>query len=453
MANRPEWIAAAFAVGMVGGVLVPVNTFASRDEFDFILRHSDASVLLMQPRLLKHAFLDDLLANHAEVASGAPGRIRCPALPHLRRVVCLGIDGPRGAVEAWEPWLARGSDVSDTLLDAAIAEVEPVDDAMIIYTSGTTANPKGVLHGHRAGVVQGIRFAELMGFDANDRVFTTYPFFWTAGIAMSLLPTFEAGACLLLQETFDAGAALDLIETERATAVHAWPHQQKALGEHATASNRDLSSLCKIDSSTPLAQLAGVAKDSYGMGASYGMSETFTLASALPANAPIEQRRTTSGRPLEGTDLRIVDPETGAALPQGRTGEISVRGVTFMRGYYKVAPEKYLDAEGFFRTNDGGFLDGDGSLHWSGRLGNLIKTGGANVSPVEIENCLRSRPDVKVAVAVGVAHPTLGEVVVLCVVPTAESEPDAEGIRSFLREHLATYKVPKRVLFFREEEL
>jgi fatty-acyl-CoA synthase len=130
-----------------------------------------------------------------------------------------------------------------------------------------------------------------------------------------------------------------------------------------------------------------------------------------------------------------------------------VKGVTFMRGYYKVLPENYLDADGFFRTQDGGRVDADGVLHWSGRLGHLIKTGGANVSPVEIEAALADHPEVKVGIAVGIGHPTLGQVVVLCVVPTAGATPAEDEIRAYLKSRLAVYKVPRRVLFFRADEL
>ena len=453
MANRPDWIVAAFAVGMVGGVLVPVNTFASRDELNYILCHSDVSLLLMQPSLLRHAFLDDLLVAHAEIAEGTAGRIRCPALPQLRQVACLGIDAPRGAVETWDDLIAMANDVPDALLDAVVDEVEPSDDAVLIYTSGTTANPKGVLHTQRAGILQSWRFADILRLEPDDRIYTTYPFFWTAGIAMSIGPTFASGAKLLLQETFEAGAALDLIESERATALHAWPHQQKAMAEHPSASGRDLTFLRKIDFSSPLAKLAGVERDEYGTGAGYGLSETFTIASMLPVDAPVELRHSTSGRPLPGTALRIVDPETGAPLPAGQEGEIAVKGVTLMRGYQKVLPENYLDDDGYFRTQDGGSLDEEGYLHWSGRLSNLIKTGGANVSPVEIEQALADHPGLKVGIPVGIGHPTLGEVVVLCAVCADDATPDEPEIRAFLRSKLAAYKVPRRVLFFRPEEL
>jgi acyl-CoA synthetase (AMP-forming)/AMP-acid ligase II len=151
--------------------------------------------------------------------------------------------------------------------------------------------------------------------------------------------------------------------------------------------------------------------------------------------------------------LRIVDPESGAPLARGEKGEIAVKGLTFMRGYYKVAPELYLDADGFFHTQDGGSLDDEGYLHWSGRLSNLIKTGGANVSPLEIDEALTQYPGMRVGLAVGVPHPTLGEAIVLCAVRIPGAEISQDAVRAFLRERLAAYKVPKCVLLFDEGDL
>lgn len=454
MPNRPEWAIAAFAVALAGGVLVPVNTYATPSERDYILRHSDASLLLMQSGLLKHDFLGDLLADHAAIAQGRAGRIRCEALPHLRRVVCLDLAEARGAIEPWSDLSAQGEDVSESLLDAASAEVTPSDDGILIYTSGTTAHPKGVLHRQRSAVIQSYRFAELMGLSAEDVVLTAQPFFWTAGIAMSLGAALAAGAQLLVEPVFVPERYLALIESERVTTLHAWPHQEKSMAEHADARTRDLTSLQKIERSSPLAALAGLSVDDWGTYGSYGLSETFTLAAALPASAPANLRRDTSGKPLPGMRLRIVDPETGAPLDEvGAKGEITVQGATLMRGYYKVAPELYLDDDGWFHTQDGGSFDADGHLHWSGRLSNLIKTGGANVSPLEIERALDGHAQLLIAQAVGVPHPVLGEVIVLCAVKAPGAAVDEAGLRSGLREQLAAYKVPRRVLFFSPDEL
>jgi acyl-CoA synthetase (AMP-forming)/AMP-acid ligase II len=271
-----------------------------------------------------------------------------------------------------------------------------------------------------------------MGLRSDDRVFTAQPFFWTAGIAMSLGATFAAGGCLLLQEIFEPGDALEIVERERATVITAFPHQEKAMGEHPSAAARDLSSIRLSRFSSPLARLAGIEKDAWGIDASYGLSETFTIAAMLPADTPSEIRRGSSGRVLAGNEIIIVDPETSEPLPTGAHGEIAVRGATLMRGYYKIDASLVFDRDGFFRTQDGGSLDADGHLHWTGRLSGLIKTGGANVSPVEVERVLAAYPGLRVSVAVGVPHPALGEVVVLCAVPIA-SAPVPEEAAILLR--------------------
>jgi acyl-CoA synthetase (AMP-forming)/AMP-acid ligase II len=444
-ANRPEWVTAVFGAALTGAVVVPVNTFATADELDYVLRHSDAQWLLLQPRVAKHAFLEQLRARHPEAAA-APGAIRCAALPQLRGVEALGSAG-------WDALARAGRDVSDALLDAIAEEIHPADDALVIYTSGTTARPKGVVHRQRTPVIQGWRFAELMGFTPEDRVYTAYPFFWTAGIAMALGATFAAGATLVLHEIFEPGEALALAAQERATSLQVWPHQAKAMAEHPDAAKHDLSTVRKIEFGSPLAKLAGLEKDEWGIYASYGMSETFTLATALPASASAERRKGTNGPALPGSEVRIVDPHGGGALPQGEKGEIAVRGLTLMAGYAKVEPELYLDADGFFHTQDGGYFDERGDLHWTGRLSNLIKTGGANVSPLEIEERAGRFPGVRSAHAVGVPHPTLGEAIVLLVVPTDGAAVDVPGLEAHLREVLSAYKLPRAVFVLRPDEV
>jgi acyl-CoA synthetase (AMP-forming)/AMP-acid ligase II len=448
--NSPEWIEAFYACGLVGAVAVPVNTFATRPERDHILRHGDVSLLLVQRQLLGHAYLDELVADHPELASEGTGAIRCRALPQLRRVFCLGLEVRRGAVETWDDLLAAGADVAPELVDALCDEVHPSDDALVIYTSGSTALPKGVLHVQRTPVLQGWRFAQQMGLDA-DRIWTAQPFFWTAGIAMSLGASLASGSTLLLQPYFDAGAALELMERERATTAHAWPHQHKALAEHPTARQRDLSSLYRLDASSPLRELAGIEEACSHPG--YGLSETFTIVASIPSSAPLALRQGTSGRPLPGERIRIVDPATGRERPRGAHGEIAVKGTALMRGYYKVEPENWQDADGYFHSGDGGWIDAEGYLHWTGRIDDLIKTGGANVSPLEIERALDTLPGLRAARAVSVPHPTLGQAIVLCAVRAEGSAIGEDEVRSYLRSRLSTYKLPRRVLFFAGGEL
>ncbi|MEZ4216639.1 MAG: class I adenylate-forming enzyme family protein [Myxococcota bacterium] len=447
------WATVAFGAATAGGVVVPLSTFATADELDFVLAHGDVATLVLAPEFLSHRFLDDLLARHPAIAEGAPGAVACAALPALRRVIATDLDARRGAVVPLGDVVRAGARVDDALLDALVASVDPGDDGMLIYTSGTSARPKGVLHRQRAPVIQSFRFAEYMALAPSDRVLSVQPFFWTAGIAMSLGASLASGAELLVHARFRAEEMLEAVERERPTALHAWPHQEKEMAEHPTARARDLTSLRKVEFANALAPLAGLERDEWGTYGSYGLSETFTICTALPAWAPAADRAATSGEPLPGMEVRIVDPESGAPLPRGAKGEIAVRGLTLMRGYARVAPELVFDADGFFRTQDGGFLDEAGRLHWTGRLSSLVKTGGANVSPLEVEAAVDRFPGLVATVAVGVPHPTLGEALVLCaVVAPGAAAPDEGAVVAALRARVAVYKVPRRVLFFGEAE-
>jgi acyl-CoA synthetase (AMP-forming)/AMP-acid ligase II len=452
MANRPEWVIASYAAARVGAVLVPLNTFATPKERDYILRHGDVSLLLMQPSLLKHDFLGELLRDHPGIESGRAGRLLLPALPSLRRIFCLGLDRPRGGVEPWSELERLAGDVPEALVDALSDEVHPSDEGVIIYTSGTTSNPKGVLHMTRAPVINGYRFGELMALGPDDCSVTAQPFFWTAGMCHSLGSHLATGATLVIEETFEPGHALQLAADEKATCIIAWPHQDKAMAEHPLARQLDLSRVRKLEHGSPLARVVGIEKDEWGIYGSYGMSETFTYASAYGALESPERRKT-SGPPLPGMSIRIVDPETGVELPAEARGEIIVKGVTFMRGYYKVVPEDFLDENGYLHTKDGGWMTPAGELKWTGRLSNMIKTGGANVSPLEIESALAGCPGVSVGVAVGIPHPSLGEIVVLAAVPAPGEALDEDTVRAHLRQRLAAYKVPRRVFAFGRSDL
>jgi acyl-CoA synthetase (AMP-forming)/AMP-acid ligase II len=451
--NAAEWIEALFACGLVGAVAVPINTFATRIERDHMLRHGDVSVLLHSRRLLKRDYLEELRAEHPELERGRPGPIRCAALPQLRRVFCVDVEPcAGGAVGSWDELRAAGSDVPPELVAGLCDEVHPSDEALIIYTSGSMALPKGVLHVQRTPVLQGLRFAELMELEPDDRLWTAQPFFWTAGIAMSLIPCLAAGSTLLLQSHFDPGAALELIERERATTLLAWPHQYKAMAEHPDARRRDLSSLAKVEVRSPLREFVGKEKPEWGpMG--YGLTETFTISTSLSSKEAIALGPGTFGPPLPGVQLRIVDPATGRELPPGEPGEIAVKGTVLMRGYYKVEPERWQDAEGWFHSGDAGWIDASGHLQWTGRIDDMIKTGGANVSPLEIERALDSLPALRASRAVGVPHPTLGQALVLCAILAEGASVSEDEVRSHLRARLSTYKLPRRVLFFAAGEL
>jgi fatty-acyl-CoA synthase len=183
------------------------------------------------------------------------------------------------------------------------------------------------------------------------------------------------------------------------------------------------------------------------------MTETFTNATMLPFDAPFELRRSTMGRPVPGDFIRIRDFETGEALPPNQLGEITVSGLSLMRGYYKEDPLLPVDSAGYLPTNDSGYLTDEGYLIFAGRTDGLIKTAGVNVSPIEIEERIQQWGRLGTTAVVGVSHPVLGAVVVLCAVLKPDDPVDVDEIKFYLRKHLASYKVPRYVLFFSEEEI
>jgi fatty-acyl-CoA synthase len=450
MGNRPEWVASAYGAAMAGAVLVPLNTYLEPPELDYVLSHSDATFVLMQRSLLRHQYLDELLELCPELERGTLSA----RFPFLRGAFCIDLNSRHGAVRPWEEFLKDGEEISEDIVDAAIRQVTPADDALIIYTSGTTAKPKGVLHAHRAATLQAWRYVRHLRLDQDVRSWTAFPFFWSAGFAMGMGGTLAAGGCLVLQEYFEPGEALRLFETERVTTPNAWPHQIAQLVEHPDWETRDLSSLRHIDPGTALARQKTVhLEQDWSARSAYGVTETFTIITSLPADTDPEIRERCQGKILPGNIVRILHPQTGEPLPAGEIGEIATKGPTLMKGYWKMPPERTFDEDGFYRTGDAGSVDPDGTFHWTGRTSDMIKTGGANVSPVEIETELLRHPGLKTSVAVGVPHETLGEMVVVCAIPHDRAVVDEENVREFLRGRIASYKIPRRVLFFREDEL
>ncbi|TAL00012.1 MAG: long-chain fatty acid--CoA ligase, partial [Rhodospirillaceae bacterium] len=186
---------------------------------------------------------------------------------------------------------------------------------------------------------------------------------------------------------------------------------------------------------------------------SYGTTETLAINCSLPSAQARGLPKECYGVPLPGNTLKIVNPITGVVVPRGERGEIGIKGPTLMMGYLGKTSEETLDAEGFYRTADGGYVDAEGRLFWEGRLSDIIRTGAANVSPVEVDDAISTYPGIKVTQTVGVPHETLGEIVVACIVPHEGAVIDEAALRDFLKQRLASYKVPRHVLVFRDDEL
>ncbi|MGG7102687.1 class I adenylate-forming enzyme family protein [Rhodococcus sp. 24CO] len=455
MTNRPEWIASVFGTALAGGVAVTLSTFSTASELDYLLENSAVSVLLFERTVLGKDLADVLTTLEPQFGTAAPGTVQSPRFPFLRHLAMVGDGEAIGAIDTWDTFRSRGVDQSRGLIESIAAAVRPSDAAVLFFSSGTTSKPKGILSAHRGVSIQLWRFRRMYRFNPEDniRCWSANGFFWSGNFAMALGTTFASGGSLVLQSTFDAAEAIGLIESEHVNFPFAWPHQWAQFESAPNWTGADLSSLSYVDFNTPVARHPSVTATWFEPGHAYGNTETFTISTCFPANTPDDVTGGSSGEPLPGTTVKVVDALTGAVLPLGERGEICVKGPTLMLGYIGTPLSETVDAEGFFHTGDGGYLDDLGRLFWEGRLTDIIKTGGANVSPLEVDEALLSHPGVKVTRTVGVPHETLGEVVVSCIVPHEGTDLNQEEIRAFLRERLASYKVPRHVLFFDEDQI
>lgn len=441
--NRLEWMPIAFGALRLGALLVPFSTLWKRNEIAYALRHADVSLLIMLPGFLKHDYLASLHEIVPELRGARPGGLYAPHAPALRHVVLL-----EGSAAGALRWSDLPGEADDGFLDGVEATVSPVDWATVFFTSGTTAQAKAVVHCHAALTTSGHRIGDCLGITPEDAWWGHMPLFWSGGFILGALATMAGGGRIVLQEQVDARSALTLLEREGCTVMAGW-HQAGPLLEHPEFDRRRLR--LKKGSNHPLApQLLGPDHLTVGM---YGMSETATCVTCARSTDTQAVRVGTFGRPLEGMQVTIVDPETRAPVMQGEAGEILVKGPTLMEGYYKVPRATTFDAEGYFRTGDLGYFDADGYLHFATRLKEVIKTAGVNVAAAEVEEALARHPAVKSAHVVGVAHPTRGENVAAFVVLGPDQGVGAEQLQAFCRDSLASYKVPRHIFLVSEEQV
>jgi fatty-acyl-CoA synthase len=447
--NRSEWVVAAGAAAKLGAPVAAISTFSSPPELAYSLEHSGAKALVMLSRFRDRHFLQALGELCPELARRPPGALQSAALPALRTVVVLDGDASPGTFGPAE-FLARGAGVDAAALARAQAAVTPDDVCFILYTSGSTAAPKGVTLAHGPLLANGFDIGERQHLTAADRLWLAVPLFWAFGAANAMPAIMTHGGCMVLQEVFEPGAALALIERERCSVYYGMANMARALLEHPDHPGRRLGAMRTgltigpPEDITLTIQALGAAE----LCTVYGSTETYGNCAVTDAHDPLPLRLATQGLPLPGMTIRAVDPATRAPLPPGEIGELAVRGY-ITPGYFR-APE--LDAQAFdaarwFLTGDLGSIEPDGRVRFRGRLKEMIKTGGVNVAPLEVEHVLLQHPDIVQAHVVGVPDRLKGEIVAAAVEMRADAEPDAAAITAFCRERLASYKVPTRFAF------
>jgi fatty-acyl-CoA synthase len=451
MVNRPEFIEAMFAVMKIGAVLVPINTRLRADDVAYILGQSDASTLVIAERSGPVDYLGMVRALVPSLHRGVASEAR---FPRLRRVISTGGD-PSAETLGWDAVQAEAERVGDAGLRARAEAVSPDDIAFFVYTSGTTGFPKGAMHDH--AIVRNVTDrAFRMAITPTDAIMMYLPLFHLFGFSEGALMSMVTGARQVLTESFVADESLALIEQERATVLHGFDTHFKELMEAHERSPRDVSSVrtgilaAGMSSSAPIARKARKVLGRFLSG--YGMSE-FGVGAALGAlDSTEEQCAEASGFPAPGYEIRVVDPETGREQPAGVPGEILVRSYMTMRGYYGKPEEtsRALDAAGWLHSGDMGLIRADGHLRFVGRYKDMLKIGGENVDPMEVEAFLMSHAGINLAAVVSYPDARLSEVGVAFV----KCEPgraltDAE-VLAHCKGRIASFKIPRHVVFVDE---
>ena len=448
MGNRVEWVVADFAICAIGAVMVGVNTWVTARELAYVLGHSEACLLVTTGRFLKQDYRQML----AEIRSTPE------ALPALKHLLIVGDANKVSANEgesSWADWMQAPTAAELSAVALAKSEVLPADVAYILYTSGSTANPKGVVLQHYALIENMWQIGQRQHVSEHDRLWLAVSLFWGLGCENALFNLFTHGGCIVLQEHFDPVQAFHLIETERCSLFYGTPNMAEALLNHPEFHADRFKTLrggATIGTPLQIQRLVDVGlRDICNI---YGLTETYGNCSVTDAHEPLALRLNSVGRPLESVEARIVNPATELLCPVGEVGEIRVKGYV-MREYLND-PERTreaFDAAGFFKTGDLGTVNETGHIFFKGRIKEMIKSGGMNVSPVEVEEVLMRRPEVLAAYCVPLMNDDLDELFGAILVPRGEQTIDLDIIRAHCQKELSRYKRPHSLKVLQESEL
>jgi acyl-CoA synthetase (AMP-forming)/AMP-acid ligase II len=439
---RPEFVVAVYAAAKLGAVVVPLNPRSSTVDLQYMLRQSGASCAVT----IERAFGQDYLEVFENLM---------PQLPELHYVVTVGEEDLwyDDRIFQYEDLLSAGAGRDYPIAEGP--EGLPEDTFALVYTAGTMGKPKAVELSHGNLLSAAHATAEGLGLSPHDRVIGVSALFHVFGLGPGLLSTALAGASIILHEDADAAATLDDVERYRATIHYGIPTLFVAELEEQAVRPRDVSSLRLIlAAGAPVGDELVVSLErafDVPVLTAYTLTEAASTVAMTVVGDGERKRRFTTGRPVPGTDVRVVGPE-GELLPVESVGEIRIKGPGLMKGYYRQPREtaRTRDAEGYLLSGDLGILDEEGYLHLVGRTKDVIIRSGFNVYPREVEARLESHPAVREVAVLGIADPRLGEAICACIVPVEGAIVSEPEILGWCREALADAKVPDLVRFLDE---
>ncbi|MBV8957166.1 MAG: AMP-binding protein [Actinobacteria bacterium] len=430
--NSVEWILAALGIWQAGAVLVPVNTRFKGAEAADILGRSGAKLLFTATDFLGTDYVELLRASGAE-------------LPDLDTTVVLRGPASEGCV-AWDEFVGRGGNGDGGALPA-VGAGDPSD---ILFTSGTTGAPKGVVQTHGRTMCVATDWVTMTGLQAGDRYLMVNPYFHMFGLKAGILASIAAGATMLPQPVFDVDRVLARVGEEQVTVLPGAPTLYQSILDHPDRARYDLSTLRiavtgAADIPVELIRRVRAELPFSVVITGYGLTEAGTATATSPDDDP-ETVATTVGRPRTGFELRIVD-DKGHDVGDGQPGEVVLRGPSVMSHYLDdpLATADTLSDDGWLRTGDLGIVGDDGCLRIVGRSKDMFIVGGFNAYPAEIENMLLRHPDIQQAAVIGIPDPRLGEVGMAFVVLAPGVSASGDDVIEWSRNEMANYKVPRRV--------
>ena len=442
------WLAAT----RIGAVAVPISTFSTADELRGLLAGADIDGLVMIDGYRGHDYVARLHEAIGANLSHA-GEFHLTPAPALRHVFVAGTPDGVHPDHTVDSLCAAGASVDDGHFDAIEADVSPDDRMVIVYTSGSTSAPKGVIHQHGTLIRHVGNLNARRGLHAGLKLFSNSPLFWIGGLGYNVVGTLVAGSTLVCSNSLDGGVTLDLIERERPELVNGFVQSIANLVTHPTFGDRDFSSI-RSGNLYPILPDDIRPADPELRHNMLGMTETGSvcLMSSDERDQP-ERYRGSFGVPVPELEARVVNPETLDDCAVGEMGELWFRGPLLMEGYYGRERHEVFTPDGWFRTGDLFHVDADGFFYFHGRRGDMIKTGGANVSPREVEAVMRELTGGLVSIVFGIDDPERDQVVVAVVVAPTDAPLDVERLRGDIKTKVSAYKVPRTIVRLAPDEL
>lgn len=460
MPNSLEWIISWLAAVRIGALVAGVSTFLKPRELAWLVRFGDFQTLLVRDTYLRRDYVRELEeALPSLAAQGGAKPLVLAEAPYLRSVWTWGDQRPAWARGSGADLLQLGRGapgLDEAFLEAVEAQVSPADLGVVIFTSGTTADPKGVVHSHGTVVRRAYDLLPFGPSAVGETVGVMTPLFWIGGLLTNVLNTMIAGGTLVIPERPDAGYMVEFLKREKLDYLNGWAGQFNAIRQHPDFDPQLFADLKPTGGTQGRAGIVGPPSDvsPLRIPSLMGMTESFgPHTGEAPGTVVSEELSGSHGRTIGGIEQKIIDPDTGEELPAGQIGELLIRGPLLMQGYYKRERFEVFEPDGFFRTGDRCHLSKDGHLFFHGRTGEMIKTSGANVAPQEVERVLMSFADVQEAYVMGRPDASIGEMVVAVVVPKAGANPGEAELRARLDKELSSYKVPKRIAFAASADL